>query len=468
MAALLAVVTTALTVAGLVVYVVERDRVEDQVTANVDQEFAELDKLVQGTNPRTQKPFAGASEVIDTFFLRNVAGSSEVLVGWWQGGAKRQTPNLPGLDLDLGPTSELTRSLTPLVEAGRSGRLDLPALGEVVVSVQPVSKGGEQASLVVLTFMDRANEGLRDTMRTYTFASLGALVVIGVGAGWLAGRLLAPLRDLRRTADAITARDLDQRLPESGNDDITALTRTINGMLDRLSGSFAAQRQFLDDAGHELKTPLTVLGGHLELLDPHEPAEVESTRVLLLDEVDRMSRLVEDLILLAKARRPDFVRPAPTDVGDLTRTVLAKARALAPTRDWQLDEAAEVQGTLDEQRLTQALLQLADNAVKHTDPGATVALGSRLVTGPGGNTLTLWVRDAGDGVPEHARETIFDRFGRAGVRPGDEGFGLGLSIVRAIAEAHRGTVHAEAAHPPHPDGSCFVLTLPLEDPWPTS
>ncbi len=469
LATLLSVVFVALTGAGMIVYVIERDRVENEVNASVDQELAELEALQRnGVDPDTLQPFASAAQVIDTFLDRNVAGSNELLVGWWDDRARQSTPAPEGLDLDPKTSlreGDLYRALAPLVESGRSSRIELPGLGEVSVTVQPVVRGGQRASLVVLTFMDRARAGLRDTMQTYVLVSAGALLVIAVGATWQSGRLLSPLRDLRRATERVTARDLSERLPERGNDDLTRLTRTFNGMLDRLEASFTTQRQFLDDAGHELKTPLTVLRGHLELLDPDDPAEVAETRALLLDEVDRMGRLVQDLILLAKVRRPDFVRRESVDVADLTHTVLAKAQGMAP-RNWQLDATAELWAELDEQRITQALLQLIDNAVKHTDPHDTVALGSQVRHG----ALEFWVRDSGDGVPVDRREEIFSRFQRGQVRAGDEGFGLGLSVVAAIAEASGGSVYVTDPAPPHPPGARFVMTLPLpnpqEQPWP--
>ena len=160
--------------------------------------------------------------------------------------------------------------------------------------------------------------------------ALLALLVVTLGAWSVSGRLLAPVRQLRTTAQEITDTDLSRRIPVEGHDDISDLVRTVNAMLDRLDGAFATQRTFLDDAGHELRTPVTVLRGHLELLDPYDHQDVTTTRELLLDEIDRMSRLVDDLIVLAKAGRPDFLRPAPTDVGVLTDQVLDKARATPP------------------------------------------------------------------------------------------------------------------------------------------
>ncbi len=297
-------------------------------------------------------------------------------------------------------------------------------------------------------------QGLNGLIRTYAITALLSLIVITGLAAWQAGRLLAPVGRLSETAQEISATDLSRRLPETGNDDITALTRTVNGMLVRLEDAFVGQRQFLDDAGHELRTPLTVLRGHLEVLDQGDPKDVAETRALLLDELDRMSRLVGDLILLAKTGRPDFLDAQPVSLERLTHTVLAKARGLGD-RAWRLDGAGEAIVPMDEQRITQAVLQLADNAVKHTEPGDEIAIGSAV----GGGRARIWVRDTGPGVPAEDQERIFDRFARSHVAEDDEGFGLGLSIVNAIAEAHAGTVSVEDAVPA---GACFVISLPLE------
>ncbi len=335
--------------------------------------------------------------------------------------------------------------------------------GEVWVTAVPVRSRTTAGALVIINFLDDEHSELASTLRTYAVVAVLSLGLITMLAALQSGRLLAPLRSVREIASDITTTDLSQRIPESGNDDITALTRTFNEMLERLEDGVESQRRFLDDAGHELRTPLTVLRGHLELLDPADDEEVERTRAVLLDEVDRMSRLVGDLILLAKTRRPDFVSARPTDVAELTMALLAKARALGD-RDWVLVDEATGVVRLDEQRITQAVLQLADNAVKHTRPGDRIALGSARE----GDGLLLWVEDSGRGVDEVDRERIFERFGRAEVLPGDEGFGLGLSIVRAIAEAHGGTVDVRTGVT---GGARFELRLPTErgeDRWPAS
>lgn len=443
--------------AGLVVYLIESRRIEDAVSRRIDQELLELRKLSSSV-PEVET-------LLRTFLARNVPDDTELLVAWWDDAPRlRSTPDA------LADTSQFADAVRPLLDDSGSTTLQTPNDGRVLVSVQSVREpaSGRVGALVIVTYLDETRGGLYGTMRTYAVVSLLSLVVVVAMAAWQSGRLLAPLRTLRETAEEIGETDPSRRLPVSGNDDITALTRTVNGMLDRLETLLVVQQQFLDNAGHELKTPLTVLRGHLELLDVDAAEELTETRDLLVDEVDRMARLVGDLILLAKSERPDFVSIHPVDLTDLTLDVLAKARGLGE-RNWSLDEIASVVLPVDEQRLTQALLQLCDNAVKHTTTGDTVAVGSSYDHG----VARLWVRDVGPGVPTADRERIFERFGRSIIAEGDEGFGLGLSIVAAIAAAHGGRVEVEDADP---TGALFVITLRRsleapdteEPPWPTS
>jgi two-component system, OmpR family, sensor kinase len=446
----------ALAGAGLIVWVVERDRIEESVQREVEQELDEFRALQkEGVDPETGRPFDVAS-LLHRFLTRNVPDDDELLVTWYDGGPQEQFPQ-PHQD-DLPSDPEFIATVRPLVVAGGTARLDTER-GEVRITSQPVVQGNERGALLVVAYLEEDRAELNDTMRTYSIVALLSLIVIAGAAAWQSGRLLRPLRTLRETADEIGATDLSRRLPESGSDDITALTRTVNGMLGRLEEAFAGQRRFLDDAGHELRTPLTVLRGHLELLDAGDPAEVEETRALLLDEIDRMARLVGDLILLAKSDRPDFLSPGPTDPADLVATVVSKARALGD-RDWLLEGSTEELPevlVLDAQRITQALLALADNAVKHTEVGSRIAIGAAVH----GAVLRCWVHDDGPGVAAADRDRIFQRFGRAAVPPGDEGFGLGLSIVAAIAQAHGGQAYVD---PDNTRGARFVVEVPAVRP----
>lgn len=455
-------VAITLAVAGLLVYAVQTERLNEQVNRAVQQELKEFANL-QGSHGRDAAvQFTSSEELFVSFIRRNVPDEDELLIGWIDDGATiRYSPR------DQEQTAQdpaVREAIRAHLTDGGSERIRTDGAGELLVTVQPVSyradRGTPRDALVIVTFLDVTREALRSTMQTYTVIAALLLVTVTAIAWWRSGRLLAPLRDLREAAADITTRDLSRRLTERGNDDITALTGTFNDMLDRLESGVTTQRQFLDDAGHELKTPLTVLRGHLELLDPDDPDEVAQTRDLLLDEVDRMSRLVGDLIVLAKTRRPDFLSRQPIDLTDLTQGVYAKARALGD-RTWILDSTATGRAELDEQRITQAVLQLADNAVKHTDPGDEIGVGTDVVSTRNGSWLRLWVRDTGDGVAPEDRDRIFERFGRGQARPPDEGFGLGLSIVRAIAEAHRGSVELV-----DPERRSVTPVEPYEDPDP--
>ena len=457
--------TLGLAVVGLVVYGVESQRLDEAVNDSIDQEFAELRALQDnGVDPDTGRPFTSIEEMLRTFLLRNVPDNCEILVSWVDGVGDYS----PGDQVEevgeperLLTDPEFVSAAESVVNDGGTTEISTAEEGDLLISAQPVTQGDRTGALVVVTYLDQERAGLRDTMRTYLVVALLTLLLVTGLAGWQSGRLLAPLRTLRATAEEIGETDLSRRIPETGNDDITALTRTLNGMLDRLEAAFVGQRQFLDDAGHELRTPLTVLRGHLELLDAGDEQEVAETKALLLDEVDRMARLVGDLILLAKSNRPDFLHVSDVDPADLVASVQAKARGLGD-RAWTIDHTTHHRTSMDEQRLTQALLQLADNAVKHTGDGDVIAFGSSY----DGQAVRLWVRDTGPGVPPADREVIFERFGRSSVPADDEGFGLGLSIVAAIAHAHGGSVHVEDADPP---GARFVITLPAQEhPWPAS
>lgn len=266
--------------------------------------------------------------------------------------------------------------------------------------------------------------------------------------------MLAPVRLVRLTARRISETDLTERIPVSGMDDIADLARTFNAMLDRLERAFAVQRSFLDDAGHELRTPITIVRGHLELMG-EAPQDRRETLTLVDDELERMNRIVDDLLVLAKAERPDFLHLSAVDLSGLVADVVANARVIAP-RDWALTDAAGGWAVLDSQRVRQAMLQLAHNATQHTDAGDRIEIGSALV--PDRAELHLWVRDTGPGVAPEDAERIFQRFTRGGTgRRRSDGAGLGLPIVKAVAEAHGGRV---TPHSAPGQGATFRLELP--------
>jgi signal transduction histidine kinase len=290
------------------------------------------------------------------------------------------------------------------------------------------------------------------------FGVLGGTLLALVGGLWLAGRAMRPIAGLTQTARRIAeTRDPDMRVPQpQADDEVAELARTLDEMLHSLAASrveteaaLARQRQFVADASHELRTPLTSILANLELLaDVLDGEQGEAARSALRSS-QRMRRLVADLLLLARA---DAKRELPHQPTDLGRVVVEAAAELGPVSDGhELDistQRAVVAGSPDE--LHRLALNLMENAIRHTPPGTHVRAEVERANGH----VVLTVADDGPGIPPELRERIFERFTRGG---GDRAgsFGLGLSIVRAVAESHDGTVVLRPG-----EGARFVVTLP--------
>ena len=411
------------------------------------------------TSPTGRSQFT-AEDLLTRYLQYTVSDPAETAFSMVDGVPTRRTAGEPPVRLDT--DSEFLALVSGHTEPVH-GRFKTPA-GEVSYAVIPVRVAGDPlpGALVSVQFRDAVAAPLFSSLGIFALA--GILAVIGAGiASWLiAGRVLAPVRLVREKAESFTETDFHGRIEVTGHDDVSALATTFNGMLDRLERAFATQQQFVDDAGHELRTPITVIRGHLEMMS-EDPAERAETVALVTDELDRMARIVNDLLLLAKAQQPDFVLPHEIELMDLLMDALSKASMLGP-QQWSIDELAEGRAIADGQRLTQALMQLASNAVAHTPANGTIAFGSQIVPSThstsmdDGGTLLVWVRDTGSGIAEEDQEGIFSRFHRGNGPNPKSGAGLGLSIVKSIAEAHGGSVSV-ASSPGA--GSIFTLHLPV-------
>ena len=256
---------------------------------------------------------------------------------------------------------------------------------------------------------------------------------------WLAAQTLAPLR---RLADGVRARDEQslQPLPAAGlPDEVAPLVGALNGLLQRLAASLGAQRAFVADAAHELRSPLTALKLQMQLLKRAPDAVARGAAIEALNAgIDRAARLVEQLLTLARAE-PGAPRAAPVelDLSELVRAAVADTVAFAHARDTVIELRADAPVTLrgDAAALTVLARNLADNAVRYAPRGARVEL--RVFDDDG--AAVLRVDDAGPGIPLAERARVFDRFYRHAA--GDEaGSGLGLAIVRSVAERHGATV----------------------------
>lgn len=450
----LSVTAIGMTLAGATSYAVQRARVDARIDASLAQEVAEFRTLAEtGLDPRSGQPFTSINDLFYVALLRNVPDRDESLLTLVDGEVAYYSAGNRPVQL---------HTLPPVIEAARAAggstrvRLDtVPTrIGDIRYAAVPVTLAGEpgEGVYVVGIARDLVQGEVADNARTFAVVAGLTLALVALISWLVAGRLLAPIRLLRETTQRITETDLSERIEVSGHDDLSDLARTVNGMLDRLEAAFSGQRQFLDDVGHELRTPITVVRGHLELMDSADAAEVAETKALVLDELDRMNRMVTDLILLAKSRQPDFLTSTDVEVAPLVDEVLDKARGLA-SRRWTMDARADVTVAADPQRLTQALLQLAANAARFTEEGDVIAFGSSADDG----AVRLWVRDSGPGVPDGEVERVFTRFARGHEARGGEGAGLGLPIVAAIAEAHGGRVELASRAG---FGATFTIVLP--------
>lgn len=422
---------------------------ENDARSAIDQEVEEFQALVGGVDPTTGEPFGeDVAAMFDTFLARNVPLEGEGLLTF-VGGDIYKT-DFTGADV-----AEISAARPwGTIETTERGVAQDSQLGEIQYMAVPIQSDGVARGVFAVTvLMDARYESVDEAVRVGVLI-YGSIFLLASVLAWIAaGRILRPLTDLTETAMAISDTDLSRRIDVQGDDEIAELGRTFNSMLDRLDDAFASQRRFVDDAGHELRTPITIIRGNLEVMGD-DPQDRKETVALVTDELDRMSRIVDDLLDLAKAEQPDFLQISPMDLGEFTNDLVLKAAALGE-REWIVERVDEVVIEADRHRLNQAMMNLIRNAAEHSPAGTRVRIGSKL---DWRGRAHLWVRDEGAAIPESDRERIFDRFARVGTeRRKTEGAGLGLAIVAAITEAHGGEVKVDS---PNRGGNIFTIILP--------
>lgn len=331
--------------------------------------------------------------------------------------------------------------------------------GDARLLAVPVTHSGRRTgTLVVTNFLDQERSEVDRALWVVIQVAAGAIVLVGLFAWTIAGQVLRPLAQMTDTARRISEEDISRRLREPRvRDEVGVLVRTFNGMLDRLEGALDAKREFLADSGHELRTPMTIVRGHVEqLIHGLVPAEeVEETLVLVGEEVNRMSRMIDDLVLLAQSEQREFLDLGPVDLGDLAIQVRRRAESFAGPV-WRTEPGHGVVRA-DGERITQAALNLITNAARYSPPGEPITIGTRL---RGADWAEIWVADSGPGLPSDLIQTAHHRLVK-GTDRRRSGLGLGLAIAHAIAEAHGGRLDiANAA----PRGARIALVIPRGGP----
>jgi two-component system OmpR family sensor kinase len=340
--------------------------------------------------------------------------------------------------------------------------------GRALTYSVPVEYEGEIVAVVQigrsLADRDRSLQALGMTL------ILGSLLttLIAFGVGWvLSGATLQPIHRLTQAALEIgQSRDFSSRVAHAGpEDELGRLARTFNGMLSRLQDAYQqvahsleVQRGFVADVSHELRTPLTTIRGNLALLQRKPPlprTEREDVLSDLTGESERLIRLVSDLLTLARVDAGRRLDCEAVDVEPLVQDVCRQAQLLEPEREIECKAAHEATVTADRDALRQVLLILLDNAIKHARGTIQVALGEQ------DHEVTISVRDGGPGIPHELRDRIFDRFYQGDTSRSTPGFGLGLSIAKALVEAQGGTIAVDSVVG---QGSTFTVHMPKADP----
>jgi two-component system OmpR family sensor kinase len=433
-------------------------RLEDEVDSALRQELLELDQLLtNGRDPETGRPFASLEALFDVYFARNVPSREEAFLGFVEGKLHR-TSTLARFPLARLPAEALAdwerlASRSPGEGESARGRIGTK-LGDAYFRVHRIRFEDDVGAFVVTILPARSREEIGNFLAYGGAAALGVLLLASACAWLISGRVLEPVRLLTDTAHSISESDLTQRIEVRGTGEAADMARSFNAMLDRLEAVFQSQREFVRDANHELRDPLTIVRGQVQLMGD-DPEERRRAAKLVLDELDRMSRIVDDLKLLADVEQPGFLRSEWIDLEAFTHELVSKGTALA-SRRWVVDDVADGRFFADRQRLTQAVVNLVHNAVHHTAESDTIAIG----TSVNDSEVRIAVRDTGTGISVADQAAIFDRFTRgSGAHLRYSGSGLGLAIVKAIAEAQGGRVELKSRLG---EGSTLTIIVPRE------
>jgi signal transduction histidine kinase len=425
-----------------------------QARLSYDALRADLDEIGRGIMAQDEAGPLAVPEAFDS-------GETLVLIRGLDGAVLDRSDQLNGRDLPL-PENALSE-----VRAGRAWHETAEHGGEtLLVSTQLAERDGAGIGIVQVARPTAARSRALRTLAATVIVGAGAASLLALGAGWLsAGLALLPINRLTKIAQEIGARrDFSRRVEYTGPDDeIGRLAATFNGMLAELQAAqleleqnLQHQRRFLADVSHELRTPLTSLRGNLDLLR-REPPIPEADRSDILDdmaaETQRLIRLVNDLLNVARADARREMQPEPVRVRGLMDDLGRQARVLEPERaiTWEAPEG--LLALADPDALRQVLLILLDNALKHSPPTAAV----RMSGAPDDGRVILQVHDTGPGIEPAAMPHLFDRFYRGKRARAAPGAGLGLPIAKMLVEAQRGalTVHSGAG-----EGTTFTVTLP--------
>jgi two-component system OmpR family sensor kinase len=462
-------VTAVLIVVAAITFAVVYEQTATQLRAQIDHDVAgDVSQLAQAVRTLDTNQPAEAVQALQTYVqTQPYSGASTLLFADVPGAgvASNHTELFEPSTADDGETAEAQEAE---VAQGRQllsgpvglGTRQVPDAGPARVDERVVRVGGLSVRVGAGEPLILVVRAQRSIAKSFLVAGALALVLALLASYLAAARVSAPLRRMARVAARVDDGDLTPRMEPSGlgSSEVGVLAESFNHMLDRLGAAFAGQREFIADASHELRTPLTVIQGQLEVLAAQEHPSAEEVRQvqrLVSAEVARTSRLVDDMLLLARSERSDFLRVAEVDLVPFVSELWLGA-SISDERRFELGDVPAGHLNADPDRLAQALRNLIRNAVEHTEaPDGLIRL--EIQPRPEGRVRFV-VLDDGPGIPHDQLEQVFERFHRtdAGRSRKTGGAGLGLAIVAAIAEAHGGWVRAVGS----PSGARLELELP--------
>lgn len=435
--------TAALGMTGLVVTVhsAMQAATAHQANQEVVQELGEFRQFVaEGRDPLTAQPFTDTERVFEVYLTRQRPDDYELLVARADGGRVQTAAGsaVEGSEFDL--TADPAWVARVLDEP--SGLATSPA-GEIRWSRDAVvGADGRTGRLAVVVLVDPLNAAVTRTTQLMVLIGLGVLVIIAVMAWFVAGQILRPARAVREAAADITQNDLSRRIPVTGKDDIAELAVQFNAMLDRLQAAFTAEQDFVAQASQELRV---LLGSIRSRLSATETGGSAADLAYLFGELDRVERALTDLETLASADTPGFLTAdAALALPEFAARMETDVRPLG-ARDWRLARVPHTWVTIDATRVLEAIRLLAQNAVEHTYPGGRIEIACRIFRDDDGTRmLDVSVTDDGEGITGDVA-TLFDTFTRAAAPDGLHRAGLGLAVVKAIAQAHGGWAYVDSA-----------------------
>jgi two-component system OmpR family sensor kinase len=417
-----AVMAVVLTAAGMFVHQRLRSNLDNGIDGALRSRAADVATLAQQSD-------SGLKEAAPTGTGQPVAEIAQIVDA--HGRVVDQTPGLPPRPLvALPPDRPAVRDAR--LSGGRPVRL----------LAVPVRAQDQRLVVIVGQSLEERNRALSDLTGVLVLGGPGVLLLASGAAYVLTGAALRPVEAMRRQAAAISATDLDSRLPPAGNDELGRLGRTLNEMLTRIQTAVARERTFVADASHELRTPLAMVRTELELIDRDRPnghALHAATRSAI-EETDRLSRLADDLLTLTRADHGgSALRLERLTAADVLDAAARRAMRRVPPAvpDITVDDPDGTVVAADPDRLAQAIDNMLDNALRYARTTVELSAHARE------DTIELHVADDGPGFPADFLPHAWDRFSRADAGRTGDGAGLGLAIARTVAELHGGVARAE-------------------------